>query len=151
MTQRPGVDHIGVCVMFMCYDIEGRVLMHVRGPACRDEHGLWCGGAGQLEFGEDWFECVAREVREEYGVDPAAIDYCGTTNVIREADGVKTHWIALLFAVFIDRPGDVRICEPDKITELGWFWPGELPGPRHSRFDTHFDIILPVILGLERP
>lgn len=149
---KPGIDYVGVCAMFVCYDIEGHVLMHQRGPACRDEHGRWCGGAGQLEHGESWTDCVAREVREEYGVEPAALDFCGITNVIRATSNGPSHWIALLYAVFIDRPARVSIQEPGKMTALAWFSRRSLPEPRHSQFDNHFSIIGPVIAAhLQRP
>ena len=138
---KPGIDYVGVCTMFVCYDIEGRVLMHQRGPECRDEHGRWCGGAGQLEHGEQWADCVAREVREEYGVEPVAFDFCGVTNVIRESPDGPTHWVALLFAVFIDEPERVAIQEPGKMTALAWFSRHALPSLRHSQFDKHFEII----------
>jgi hypothetical protein len=48
-------------------------------------------------------------------------------------DGRPTHWIALIHAVKVD-PAKVKIGEPHKIAEIGWFYSHELPEPLHSQF-----------------
>ena len=88
-----GVDHIGVNCTFWCHDGNGRVLMHKRSTACRDEHGRWDFGAGSMEFGETFEDTVRREVLEEYGTEPLEIRYVTSVNVLREHNGRSTHWI----------------------------------------------------------
>ena len=67
-----GIDYIGVTVVFYCHDGAGRLLLHKRSVACRDEQGRWDVGGGSMEFGEtfesllpffDAFAIVAREHR----------------------------------------------------------------------------------------
>ena len=86
-----GIDYIGVTVVFYCHDGAGRLLLHKRSAACRDEQGRWDVGGGSMEFGETFEEAVRREVREEYGVEPLSVVYAATTNVLREHDGCTTH------------------------------------------------------------
>lgn len=129
---RAGVDHPGVSCAFMCHDSDGRILLHRRGAGCRDEQGTWDSGAGQLEFGETFEQALVREVREEYGVEPSSSRLLGVRNVLRAHEGEKTHWVALVFAVLVE-PEQVRICEPHKMAELGWFTIDALPSPLHSQ------------------
>src|SRR5690348_5929117 len=88
-----GVDYIGVNCVFWCHNEQGNVLFHKRSKDCRDEQGTWDVGSGAMNFGETFEDCVRREVQEEYGVDPLAIEYVTTGNVLREHNGRTTHWI----------------------------------------------------------
>lgn len=38
---KPGVDYIGVCVVYLCHDGQGNFVMNKRGKNCRDEVGKW--------------------------------------------------------------------------------------------------------------
>ena len=44
----------------------------------------------------------------------------------------QSHWVAVVFSVRLD-PERVRLGEPHKFDELGWFAPGDLPAPLHSQ------------------
>lgn len=135
-----GVDYIGVACVFFCHDGQGNLLLHKRSANCRDEHGRWDCGGGAMEFGEDFEIAVAREIREEYGVDPLEIKRAAVANVIRDNQGVKTHWIAVVHAAKVD-PSGVRIGEPDKMDEIGWFKIDQLPDPLHSMLMRHFESV----------
>lgn len=126
-----GVDYIGVTCVFFCHDGKGNVFMTKRSKACRDEHGTWDCGAGAMEFGETLKQTVLREVKEEYGVVPKKIEFVHTRSNIREHDGKKTHWVVNLHYVQID-PREVKIQEPHKVDEIGWFPIDRLPEPLHS-------------------
>ncbi len=126
-----GVDYIGVSVSFVCHDGKGNVLLNKRGQNCRDEQGRWDNGGGSLEFGETFEECLRRELKEEYCVEPESFVNIGTFNNLREHDGKKTHWICILYAVKVD-PSQVQNGEPHKLDEIGWFSPDALPSPPHS-------------------
>lgn len=135
MSRKPDVS----CV-FVCHDGDGRVLLARRSSGARDEPGAWDCGAGAIEFGETFEEAVTREVTEEYAAVPLAIEQRGVRNVLR--DDPPSHWVAVLFSVRVD-PATVRIGEPHKFDDLGWFTPSELPSPLHSQ--------LPATLALARP
>jgi len=135
-----GVDYIGVTNVFFCHDGNGNLLLHKRSASCRDEQGRWDCGAGAMEFGETFEQAVAREIREEYGVEPSELVRVSATNVIRDNHGVKTHWIAVIHVAKVD-PSGVRIGEPEKMDEIGWFKVDELPEPLHSMLMRHFDLV----------
>lgn len=138
---KKGVDFIGVTCVFFCHDGKGNVLLHKRSQFCRDEQGRWDCGGGSMEFGEESFEeVVRREVKEEYKVDAIEIEHVSTTNIIRDNDGTKTHWIALIHAVLVPE-GEGEIGEPHKAEEIGWFAHNALPDDLHSCFDPHFALV----------
>lgn len=93
-----------------------------------------------MEFGESFEEAVTREIGEEYGVVPKQIKLCGVTNVVRDNNGIKTHWIAAVFAAEVE-PNEVKMMEPEKMDDIGWFYPNNLPSPLHSMFSKHLDIV----------
>lgn len=137
---KPGEDYIGVTVNFFCHDGKRNLLLYKRSNKSRDEHGRWDPGGGRLEFGEAWEDAIRREVKEEFCTEIKDIKYIATTNVLREHNGKPTHWIALIFAVEIER-SQVKIGEPEKMDDIGWFSPDHLPTPYHSQMDKHLKIV----------
>lgn len=115
------------------HDGKGNILLLKRGPGARDEHGHWdiCGGA--LEFGESIDEALKRETQEELCTEALDIDFLVAFDAHRTQAGQKTHWVALIHAVRVD-PATVKIGEPHKIDEIGWFNLATLPSPHHSQF-----------------
>jgi ADP-ribose pyrophosphatase YjhB (NUDIX family) len=136
---RRGIDHIGVSAVSIIHDDAGRILLMKRGPKARDEHGRWdiCGGA--IEFGESIDEAIAREVAEELCTTPLEVNFLTAYDAHRLQDGRKTHWVALVHAVKVD-PETVKIGEPHKISEIGWFTSKTLPKPLHSQFQKSFSV-----------
>lgn len=130
---RRGVDHIGVTVCALVHDGNGRLLLMKRGPKARDENGRWDIVGGALEFGEKLEDAIKREIMEEICSDALEIEYVHSYEAHREHNGQPTHWIAMVHAVKVD-PATVKIGEPHKISELGWFNLHNLPEPRHSMF-----------------
>lgn len=134
MDQRRGIDHVGVCVAFVVHDDQGHILLQKRGQAARDERGSWDVGGGAVEFGETIDQAVRREVLEELCVEPLHIEFLEAGEAHRtNHEGLRTHWIYLLHSVLVD-PEKVKIGEPDKIAEIGWFTTKNLPSPLHSVF-----------------
>lgn len=130
---RRGIDHIGVSAATVVHDGKGRILLMKRGPKARDERGRWdvCGGA--VEFGESIDEAVKREIGEELCTKPLEIDFLTAYDAHRtNHEGDRTHWIAIVNAARVD-PKEVKIGEPHKISEIGWFGLKDLPKPQHSQ------------------
>lgn len=126
-----GEEYIGVSTPFYCTDGAGRFLLHKRSENTRDGQGTWDTGSGKLEFGLTLQENVLKEVREEYGCDGKILEQLPAKSILREHDGKKTHWVATPFVIKVD-PKKVRINEPEKMDELGWFTLDKLPTPLHT-------------------
>lgn len=136
---RRGIDHIGISASFVVHDGDGHILLQKRGLKCRDEQGRWDVGGGAIEFGESIDDAVKREIKEELCTEPLDIQYLTLYDAHREHEGSKTHWIAIIHAVLVD-PATVKIGEPHKIDELGWFTSKNLPEPLHSQFHKSFKV-----------
>jgi len=138
---RRGIDYIGISASFIIHDGNGRILLQKRGAKARDENGNWDIGGGAIEFGETINEAVTREIKEELCVDPIEIKFLTVYDAFRKHKGQKTHWIAIIHAVKVDSK-KVRIGEPEKIEEIGWFTSNSLPRPLHSQFWKSYQIAL---------
>lgn len=93
-----------------------------------------------MEFGETFEQAVRREVKEELCVDIKKLTFVGLNNVIRKHKNQKTHWVAIVFACLID-PKKVKIGDPVKMEDIGWFYPNKLPKPLHSMYLTHLAFV----------
>ena len=136
---KKGVDYTGVCVVFFCHDGSGNLLMGKRSKNVRDECDLWDIGGGGLEFGEDAEESMRRELMEEFDANALDYDFLGYRDVHRAHEGEKTHWIGLDFCVLVDRE-KVKIMEPEKMSELGWFSLDNYPENCHSQFGKFLEL-----------
>jgi ADP-ribose pyrophosphatase YjhB (NUDIX family) len=127
-----GVDHIGVSAVCLVHDGHGKILLMKRGPKARDEQGRWDACSGAIEFGESIDEAIQREISEELCAKTKEINFISVYDAHRVHDGNKTHWIARVYSVQVD-PTTVKIGEPHKISEIGWFRLDNLPTPLHSQ------------------
>lgn len=130
---RPGIDYIGISTPFYCHDGQGHFLLHKRSAQCRDEHGHWDPGSGELDFGLTPEANVLKEVREEYGCEGSIEGGLPPHSILRQHGDQRTHWLAIPFFIRVN-PAEVKINEPDKIDELGWFGLDDLPQPLHTGF-----------------
>ena len=126
-----GVDYVAVTVSYVCHDGKGNYLMNKRGKNARDEHGNWDFGGGGLEFNESVEECLVKEIKEEFGVEPINYSFLGYLDMFRKFEGKDTHWLSLEFLVLVDRSKVIN-GEPHKFDEIGWFRLDNLPTPLHS-------------------
>ncbi len=138
-NMKKGEDHIGVCVVYFCHDGKGNFLMAKRSENCRDEIGCFDIGGGGVEFGDTVEDTVRKEIKEEYCTDVLNSEFLGYRDVHRENNGKKTHWVALDFKVLVD-PEKVKIGEPHKFSEIGWFQLGKMPEKVHSQFPKFLDL-----------
>ncbi len=135
-----GVDYIGVTCVFYCHDGKGNLLLHQRTDKCKDEQGRWDCGGGAIKVGETFEQTVKREIKEEYCVNVKKLKLVGVNNLLRTANGVKTHWIAIIFAIEVD-PKRVKIGDHKKMAQYGWFKQNRLPSPLHSMYLTHLQFV----------
>lgn len=125
-----GIDYIGITTPFYCTD-KGKFLLHRRSTKCRDEVGVWDAGGGKLEFGQTLEESVLREVHEEYGCEGVILEKLPPYTLLREHNGMKTHWVAIPYLIRVDS-AHVTNNDPEKIDEIGWFDLDSLPSPLHT-------------------
>jgi len=139
INMKKGVDYTGVCVVFFCHDGNGNFLMGKRSENSRDEYGKWDIGGGGLEYGERVEENLEKEIKEEFNANVLDYEFLGYRDVHREHEGKKTHWIGLDFCVRIDRE-KVKIMEPEKMSDIGWFTFGNYPEECHSQFGKFLEL-----------
>jgi len=78
-----------------------------------------------------------KEIREEYGCSATIQRQLPAITLLRQSpDGVKTHWIIVPFILLISEieAQNVKIGDPEKMVEMGWFTFANLPQPLHSGF-----------------
>ncbi len=136
---KKGFDYIGVCVVYFCHDGKGNFVMAKRNNNTRDEHGLWDIGGGGIDFGDSIEDTIRKEIKEEYCTNVLKIEFLGYRDVHRKHKDKETHWVALDFKVLID-PQKVKIGEPDKFDEIGWFTLDNIPKNIHSQLPTFFKL-----------
>jgi 8-oxo-dGTP diphosphatase len=106
---------------------DGRILMGKR----KGVHGggQWCAPGGKLDMYESPEECAHREIREEAGIEIDNVHFMTITNDIFKESGL--HYITLAYtADWVS--GEVRVVEPDKCEEWGWYGLDDIPEPRFT-------------------
>lgn len=88
--------------------------------------GTWCLPGGHLELNEHIEDCAIRETIEEASIAIKDVRVVGFTNDIMHSEG--KHYITI-FVESIYARGEVKIGEPHKCTEIGWFSWNNLPQP----------------------
>jgi ADP-ribose pyrophosphatase YjhB (NUDIX family) len=81
------------------------------------EAGAWSLAGGKVEFLEPVADAIAREVREEIGVEIALEGLLALVETIG-LDG--QHWVSPVYRAHLTA-GEPRNCEPDKHAEVAWF------------------------------
>lgn len=118
MKLKKGKDFIGVGVGAVILNKEGKFLLQKRGKASKNEVGLWGFPGGAMEFGENFSDTIKREVKEELTIRIKPLKLLTPINHI--INNEKQHWIAVPYICQLTS-GKVRITEPNKCEEVGWF------------------------------
>ena len=119
-----GIDYIGVGVGAIIVDNQGRLFLARRGPAAKNERGLWEFPGGSVEFGETMAAALRREMREEFGIEITVGKLLDVVDHILKEEG--QHWVSPTFLCII-ASGEPHILEPGKCAEIGWFDPDAAP------------------------
>ncbi|KAL2542693.1 Nudix hydrolase 1 [Abeliophyllum distichum] len=92
---------------------------------------------GNLEFGESFEECAAREMKEETGLDIDKIDYLTVTNNVISREAKPLHVVAICMrAVLVDSNQIPQNLEPDKCDGWDWYDWNDLPKPLFGPLET---------------
>jgi ADP-ribose pyrophosphatase YjhB (NUDIX family) len=118
----PKANSIAVAVSAFVQDGNGRVLM-IR----RTDNDLYAIPGGQLEPGETLTQAVAREVKEETGIDVTVVGligiYSNPNHVIEYDDGEVRQEFS---ACFRAHPIGGKLLTSNESSEVHWFEPHEL-------------------------
>ena len=123
-AMRRGVDYIGVGVGAVIVHDDGRVFLALRGPAAKNERGLWEFPGGSVEFGERLADALRREILEEYGMEIEVGDLLDVVDHLLPDEG--QHWVSPSYLCRV-LSGQPTIREPGKCADIGWFALDALP------------------------
>lgn len=98
--------------------------------------GYWGSIGGHVEFGETPIEATKREAMEELGVEIGNVQFAACASIQK----FGKQYIDVSFTAEI-LSGEPRICEPDKVEELGWFDLNNLPEPMFDPVKTVLNAI----------
>ena len=112
---------------------EGRVLLVHRSPNRRAYPGVWDLPGGHIERGETELVALARELREELGVQIATDSAISLCRLDAGSGSAGVRLSAWLVDEWRGEPTNVAVDEHDNI---GWFRPDELPAFAHELVGT---------------
>ncbi|HBN21791.1 MAG TPA: ADP-ribose pyrophosphatase [Holosporales bacterium] len=126
--------NVGIGVLIL--NTKNELLLGKRKAAHGD--GTWGPPGGKLDFGEDFKECMVREVKEEVGInlereDPRIID---VQNDIFPQEG--KHFVSLIAHVALTKDQEAQLVEPHKCAEWKWFRENDLPNPLFQPVEKFF-------------
>ena len=101
-------------VVAVLEDGQGRYLFIKRGAAVRRSPGWWCFVGGEVDPGETLDVAMAREVREEVGLEVRVLE---KVHECLSPDGAyRLHW----FRACLATPDQRAVAHPVEVAELRW-------------------------------
>jgi len=122
-TIKPGLDFPGVGVGLAILR-DGQLLLCRRLKA--PEAGYWSIPGGKVDHLESSLAAARREAEEETGLTIGDVEFLCHSEYIDTEE--RHHWVSLIF-VARDTRGEPALTEPDKLSDIGWFYPDNLPSP----------------------
>ena len=122
-TIKPGLDFPGVGVALAILR-DGQLLLCRRLKA--PEAGYWSIPGGKVDHLESSLAAARREAEEETGLTIGDVEFLCHSEYIDTEE--RHHWVSLIF-VARDTRGEPALTEPDKLSDIGWFYPDNLPAP----------------------
>ena len=122
-TIKPGLDFPGVGVGLAILR-DGQLLLCRRLKA--PEAGYWSIPGGKVDHLESSLAAARREAEEETGLTIGDVEFLCPSEYIDTEE--RHHWVSLIF-VARDTRGEPALTEPDKLSDIGWFYPDNLPAP----------------------
>jgi ADP-ribose pyrophosphatase YjhB (NUDIX family) len=128
----PGIDYIGVSVVFYAHDGNGKFLFLKRSEKVNDFQGCWESGGGRLHKNETIEEALIREMSDEVNCSSLVVDEVlpPVSQIVRNDEGKMVHWLILPHIVRVDSD-EVQLKNIENIEEIGWFGLDALPDPLH--------------------
>lgn len=121
---KTGKDYIGVGGGVLIFNENDEVLILKRGKESKNEVGVWQKPGGAIDYGEKVIDAMKREIKEETDLDIEIWGYLPHTDHIIKRDA--QHWVAFNYLGRVVS-GKVKIMEPEKCEEFGWFKLDQLP------------------------
>ena len=138
---RKGIDFIGVGAGAIIFNGEGKVFIAQRGLKARNEAGKWDFPGGSVEFGERCEDAIAREIKEEFGMDIKVLEFLEVVDHIISEE--KQHWVSPSY-IAKHIGGEATIVEPEKC--IGFKWvdisdinPNELSIASRSNYEKYIE------------
>lgn len=129
MAMKKGIDYIGVGVGGMIFNEKGQVFLSKRGEKVRNERYFWEFPGGGVHFGEKLQDALKREFFEEYGIEIMPMELLCVSDHILIIE--KQHWVSPTYVgIFIS--GEPKIKEPEKCSDIGWYYLNNIPTPLMS-------------------
>lgn len=122
-TIKPGLDFPGVGVGLAILR-DGQLLLCRRLKA--PEAGYWSIPGGKVDHLESSLAAARREAEEETGLTIGKVEFLCHSEYIDTEE--RHHWVSLIFVAH-DTRGEPALTEPDKLSDIGWFYPDNLPAP----------------------
>lgn len=123
---KQGIDVPGIGTSAFLWGFETpKILIMKRGQACRHEKGKWAFPGGALEHGESLVNGIAREIKEEIGIEafiqPAM--YYVAEDMIQE--DVLHHWITICYICYASTNEVQNLEGQEKCEAIEWIDPLE--------------------------
>jgi len=121
MKLHPGKDFIGIGVFALILNNKNQILL-----LKRNNKNYWERPGGKIEYGENIFSALKREILEETGIQIKTINKLNNPIYINEEINYKEHWIGLQYVVQY-KSGKAKIMEPEIYEDIKWFDINKLP------------------------